>query len=76
MWENILLLLESWFHVKRSRFVKNQFTDDTIAAKAVSLIELSGHGDSLSSLHLAVVNRRYITVLLTGILSQHLLENV
>lgn len=55
---------------------ESQFSDVTIPVEVVSLIGLSGQGDSLSSVHLAFLNRRYITVLLTGILSQHLLENV
>lgn len=54
---------------------ESQFSD-VIPVEVVSLIGLSVQGDSLSSLHLAFPNRRYITVLLTGTLSQHLLENV
>lgn len=55
---------------------ESQFSDVIIQVEVVSLIVLSGQGDSLSSLHLAFLNRRYITVLLTGTLSQHLAENV
>lgn len=55
---------------------ESQFSDVIIQGEVVSLIGLSGQGDSLSSLHLAFLNRRYITVLLTGTLRQHLLENV
>lgn len=55
---------------------ESQFSDVIIQVEVVSLIGLSGQGDSLSSLNLAFLNRRYITVLLTGTLSQHLLENV
>lgn len=55
---------------------ERQFSDVTSPVEEVSLIGLSGKGDSLSSLHLAFLNRRYITVLLTGTLSQHLFENV
>lgn len=73
---NIVLLLASWFLVKWSWFVKNQFTDDTRAVRALALIEPSGQGDSLSSLRLAVVNRRHVAVLLTGILRRHLFKNV
>ena len=55
---------------------ESQFSDVIIPVEVVALIGLSRQGDSLSSLHLAFQNRRYITVLLTGTLSQHLLENV
>lgn len=54
---------------------ERQFSD-VIPVEVVSLIGLSVQGDSLSYLHLAFLNRRYITVLLTGTLSQHLLENM
>lgn len=55
---------------------ESQFPDVTVPVVVVSLIGLSGQGDSLSSLHLVFLNRRYKTVWLTGTLSQHLLENV
>lgn len=54
---------------------ESQFSDVIMPVEVVSLIGLSRQGDSLSSLHLAFFNRRYITMLLTGTLSQHLLEN-
>lgn len=57
-------------------FIVSTFYYVILPVEEISLIGLSGQVDSLSSLHLAFLNRRYITVLLTGTLSQHLLENV
>lgn len=69
-------IFECWIHVQCSWTVKANFSDVILRGKVVSLIGLSRRGESLSSLHLAFLNRRYITVLLTGTLRQHLLGNV
>lgn len=74
--DNIWWLHKCWVRVLVFMSCESQFSDVIIPVEVVSLIGLSGQRDSLSSLHLAFRNRRYVTVLLTGTLSQHLLDNV
>lgn len=74
--DNIWWLYKCWIRVLVFMSCESQFSDVIIPVEVVSLIGLSGQRDSLSSLHLAFRNRRYVTVLLTGTLSQHLLDNV